>query len=426
MVKIMNDQVVVLNQKKTDEIDLIEILKVILSQKYLVLGVIFLFVLAALSYSCFATRVFQASSVLHPVTASHLVGLSSSKAYALTPSDALLKVKESLDSYDVRLRFFRENESLFNNLKLPSQTSDQKFAAFNRGLGFSGVQDSKQPEKIQIVFVYPEGLDGAGILNGFIGYAADVGREKVAGELMLAVENRLTVLSGKVDAARIAYKTKLEAKIAYLLEGDAIKRAQLKDELDALRLQLKIQRNDRVAQLAEAIKISNVLGIKRPNTSSSINDSERHDSAKVVRVDVSLQKSPLYFMGSEALEAERTVLQQRKSDDFTEVRVAQIAKELQLLQVNRKVEAMRRRGNEDIFLRDVAPDRAEISRLENLDLNLVEFKLVTIDQPAFQPISPTSPKTGFIILLSLVLGSIMGSIVALIRHFIIARLVVRN
>jgi hypothetical protein len=43
-------------------------------------------------------------------------------------------------------------------------------------------------------------------------------------------------------------------------------------------------------------------------------------------------------MGREALEAERSVLQQRNSDDFTNARVVEIAKALRLLQVNRELQ----------------------------------------------------------------------------------------
>ena len=50
-----------------------------------------------------------------------------------------------------------------------------------------------------------------------------------------------------------------------------------------------------------------------------------------MRIEINNQQVPLYFMGTDALEAERAALQQRKTDDFTEGHIAQIARELQLL-----------------------------------------------------------------------------------------------
>ena len=52
-------------------------------------------------------------------------------------------------------------------------------------------------------------------------------------------------------------------------------------------------------------------------------------------------------MGTDALEAERAALQQRKTDDFTEGRITQIARELKMLQSNPEVKVLKQRQNED-------------------------------------------------------------------------------
>ena len=64
-------------------------------------------------------------------------------------------------------------------------------------------------------------------------------------------------------------------------------------------------------------------------------------------------------MGTEALEAERKALQSRESDDFTEPRIVEINKELQLLENNRTIETLQARENEDLFLAELAMMRAE-------------------------------------------------------------------
>ncbi|MBS7747019.1 hypothetical protein KIN06_16900, partial [Vibrio cholerae] len=69
-----------------------------------------------------------------------------------------------------------------------------------------------------------------------------------------------------------------------------------------------------------------------------------------MRTEVNNQQNPMYFLGVEALEAERSALLQRKSDDFSTNRIAQIAKELAMLKNNREIEVLNRRKNEDLFL----------------------------------------------------------------------------
>ena len=137
-----------------------------------------------------------------------------------------------------------------------------------------------------------------------------------------------------------------------------------------------------------------------------------------MRTEVNNQKIPLYFMGSNALEAERDALQRRTSDDFTNARVAEIGKELQMLEVNRKVEVLRRRDNEDIFLQDVEPLRAEVARLRNLNIDMSNLKLVTIDRRAQEPLAPIKPKKALVVALSLTAGLVLGLVIALIRYVV--------
>ena len=112
-----------------------------------------------------------------------------------------------------------------------------------------------------------------------------------------------------------------------------------------------------------------------------------------MRTEINNQQIPLYFMGVEALTAERTALLQRKSDDFTEGRIAQIARELQLLQSNREIEVLKLRQNEDLFLSGVEPLRSEVVRLKNLgNLDISNMKLVSIDRKALEPLHPIKPQ----------------------------------
>jgi LPS O-antigen subunit length determinant protein (WzzB/FepE family) len=181
---------------------------------------------------------------------------------------------------------------------------------------------------------------------------------------------------------------------------------------------LKERRKDRLAELAEAISIAKSMGIRTPTTPSSMSDASRAGSSQVMRTEVNTQSIPLYFMGYETLEAERAALQKRTTDDFTERRIAEIGKELQMLQVNRQVQELNKRSNEDIFLKDVFPLRAEVTRLRNLNIDMDRLKLVTIDRKALQPVSPIKPKRVLIVILSLAMGLMLGVAVALIRHFV--------
>lgn len=391
-------------------------------QKRLVVGCAALAGVLGVGYALLAPRVYEVSSVLRPAAINELDALNRSEVYKLPPADALAKVGAQLDSYEARLGFFKSHEQLFAAFQKPGQSLEQSFEDFNRNSVNLILPDPKKADSlgayIRLELQYPADVDGVAILNGFVDYAIGVEREQVGADLKVIVNNRLNELKGKIDAARANYETDKESKIATMLESDRLKRAQLQDELSALRLQLKMERSDRLAELAEAIAIAKSLGIKTPTTPSSMADASRGASGQVMRTEVNNQKIPLYFLGTEALEAERDALQRRTSDDFTNARVAEIGKELQLLEVNRKVEVLRKRGNEDIFLQDVEPLRAEVARLRNLNIDMSNLKLVTIDRRAQEPLAPIKPKKALVIVLSVVAGLVLGLLIALIRYFI--------
>ncbi|MBJ2182316.1 MULTISPECIES: LPS O-antigen chain length determinant protein WzzB [Pseudomonas] len=409
----------------SDEIDLLELFHSIWQQKKLVVGCTILAGVLGVGYAFLAPRTYEVSSVLRPAAINELDALNRSEVYKLPPADALSKVGARLDSYEARLGFFRSHEQLFTAFQKPGQSLEQSFEDFNRNSVNLILPDPKKSDSlssyIRLELQYPSDVDGVAILNGFVDYAIAAEREQVGADLKVIVNNRLNELKGKIDAERANYDTDKESKIAKLLEDDRLKRAQLQDELSALRLQMKMERTNRLAELSEAIAIAKSMGIKTPTTPSSMADAARGGSSQVMRTEVNNQKIPLFFLGTEALEAERVALQQRTSDDFTNPRVAEIGKELQLLEVNREVEVLRKRGNEDIFLQDVEPLRAEVARLRNLNIDMSNLKLVTVDRRAQEPLAPIKPKKALVIALSLVAGLILGLFIALVRHFVLTR-----
>ncbi|MBJ2289923.1 LPS O-antigen chain length determinant protein WzzB [Pseudomonas sp. MF5691] len=403
----------------SDEIDLVAYYQAVWRQKKLIVLVTAIVALGAGVYAFMATPQYQVSSVLRPAAINELDALNRSEIYQLPPGEALIKVGSALESYDTRLGFFRANQALFKQFEQPGRTLEQSFEAFNRNSINLVLPDPKKADSlssyIKLEMDYPKGIDGVAILNGFVDYVTVVERNKIAADLGVIVSNRLTELKGKLDAARSSYDTEKEARIASLLEVDNVRRAQLQDELKALRDQLKTLRSDRVVQLSEAISIAKSLNIKKPTTPSSLGDAERPGALSVMRTEINNQQAPLYFMGYDALEAERTALLQRKSDDFTEGRIAQIAKELQLLKSNREVEMLKLRTNEDLFLSNVQPLRAEISRLRNLNIDMTQLKMVTIDKRALEPLGPVKPRKFLILALGIVLGAGLGIAIALLR-----------
>jgi len=405
----------------SDEVDLAAIVKAIWHQKRLLTTSVIVGLLCAGVGIFLSTTEYQVSSILRPAALNELDALNRSEIYSLPPAEALTRIGASLESYETRLEFFRSNQKLFEAFVRPGQTLEQSFEAFNHNSVNIILPDPNISESlttyIKIQLNYPQGVDGVSILNGFVDYAVLKERAQISSDLTVIVNNRLNELKGKLMAARAAYDTEKEAKIVSLLEADSLARAKLEDELSALRAQLKTERGNRVSQLSEAISIAQKLGIRKPSTPSSISESERTGANNIMRTEVNNQQNPMYFLGVEALEAERNALLQRKSDDFSTNRIAQIAKELAMLKSNREIEVLNRRKNEDLFLSGVQPLRTEITRLKNLNLDMSGLKLATVDKQALEPLNPIKPQKALIIVLGVVLGLLAGLFIALARIF---------
>jgi LPS O-antigen subunit length determinant protein (WzzB/FepE family) len=402
-----------------EEIDLLELARALWRQRLLILVITLGVGSIGAAFAFLSPRYYQAQSVLRPAAIRDLDQLNQLGFYSLSPKQALARVGAALDSYDNRLGYFRANRPLFEALAQPGRSLEQTFEEFNSS-SFSMLQpDPKQRDTatpfVGIKLTYPEDIQGAEVINGFVQYSIDTVRSQVAADVDTLIQNRLNLLTSKMEAARANYEATKDVQIAKLTEADNLKRVQLQDELRALRLQLKTRRENRISQLNEAITIAKSLGISKPSTPSSLGAAEQNIQGSIIRTEVNNQQIPLYFMGTEALEAERKALMARRSDDFTEPRIAQINKELKLLEANRKVELLKSRENEDLFLKGLAGWREEAARLQAWKIDTAGLRLVAIDQQAIEPLSPVKPRKALILALSLVVGSMLGILVALVR-----------
>lgn len=408
-----------------DEIDLLSIFRTLWRRRLLIVAVALLAAACGAGYAMLATPVYETSSLLRPVALNDLDALNRSQVYKLPPREALKRVGETLDSYEARLSFFRSRPELIEAYGGGGQSIEQAFDNFNNQALKVLLPDPKQSGVLSpfvgLKIRYEEGLDGAGVLNDFISFAIQRQRAQLTDDLKVIVDNRLSEVDEKLAVAVSEYEVGKESKIARLLEDDAVKRARLQDELKALRVQLKLRRQARLAQLDEAISIARSLGLKKPSTPSGMAD-EPIGGGNIVRTEINNQQFPLYFMGTEVLEAERNALRKRGSDDFVEPRIAEIRKELVMLENNRKIESLKARQNEQAFLEGIETLRVERARLKAINTDMSQLRLVNVDQLAVAPSKPIKPRKALIVAVAFVLGLLLGAATALLRGAFKARL----
>lgn len=404
-----------------EEIDLIELFRALWRQKLLIVSITLTTTIVAAAYAFFATPYYATRTYLRSVPSSSLDQLNETGIYKLTPQEAINRVASSLSSYGNRLDFFQSRPELFKSIPHQGESSEQAFADFNEEAFEMLYPDPKRTDNpsafVGLRLTYPKGMDGASVVNGFVSYVMELERREIAEDIESLIANRLSSIEARMAAERASYEAIKEATIASLLEQSALKRAQLNDELAALRDELKTRRTNRIQQLNEAISIAESLGIRTPTSPSAMSDAAR-GGAQVIRTEVNTQQNPLYFMGTEALIAERDALNGRKSDDFIEPRIAEIESELTMLENNREVDILNEREGEDLYLTSLAELREQAARLKGIKLDTERLMLVRLDQPALQASRPIKPKKLMILALGMVLGGMLGVFVALIRSLV--------
>lgn len=376
----------------------------------------------AVTYALLAQPQYKVQSYIRPVASADLDTLNESGLYKIKPEEALRRVGASMESYDVRLKFFKTRPDLLAPLQIPGQSIEETFEKFNlKAFTLDQIDPKKTSnlsEAIQLGVEYASGVDGVAIANNFTDFVVKHEKEKVESDLKVIISNRTRQIERKLISKKAAYEAEKDSKIAELLEKDQLKKEVLQDELKALRQQLQSRRQNRIKQLDEAIAIAKKLGIVTPTTPSALGDSSQDRQGNMIRTEVSNQQIPLYFMGQSALEAERATLVTRNSDDFTEPRVDEIQKELSLLTNNRQVALLRQRSNEELFLKGLAEIREDLAHLKSLHIDFDKFNLVDIDKIASPPQSPIKPKKAIIVGIGLILGLLLGMMVATVRSII--------
>lgn len=395
-------------------------MRALLKGKYKIAAAAVIAAVAAAGFTQLMTPVYEVSATLRPAALKELDSYNRADLNSLTPDQALRRVGRALESYDVRRGYFFSTPELQALFSRVGQTPDQAFQEFSNN-ALSIVQpDQRKNDQLNnfigVRMVYSGSANGAQILNGFVAYAMAAERADLQTDLSVLIENRKNDLDERFAAAREAYQLGKSSEIASLLEQDSLTRAQLQDELKALRVQLKSARESRIASLDEAIVIASRLGLKKPSTPAATGLENIHSVGSVQTI-VSNQQMPLYFLGSDALEAERAVLLKRASDDFADPRVAAIHRELQLLTVNRRVQLLEKRKNDDLFIKDVDAIRSEKARLLSVNKNLDLVSLASVDRAAVEPVGPIKPKKIMIIAAGFLFGGFVAALVILIGHF---------
>ncbi|QXH96586.1 chain-length determining protein [Pseudomonas ogarae] len=263
--------------RSADEIDLIELVRGLWAQRWLIIGVALLVTAGAAAYAFVSKPVYEAKLFIVPPTQNGIAELNYGRGGKSSDLDPY-SIQYVYDVFARNLQGESLRQTFFNDIYLPSLDESQRrgaldrlYVRFSRELVIKG-PSKDTPDRFSVT------VQGGDPVRATEWVKAYVKRASEAAESEL-IKNVTTEASVKAR--------NLEQRIVSLRET-------------AQRL-----REDRIQQLREALKIAEAIGLTTPRTNSS----------GVVDITVEADNRMDYQRGSKALAAEINALESRASDD---------------------------------------------------------------------------------------------------------------
>lgn len=337
----------------TDEIDLFDLIDDIKDQWQWLVGVGFIVTLAALLYAFLATPTYETEVVFKPVREADLLPLNQPRLKDVLGAGEKGVFLTSKQAFDdIRSRALSSNnEHRFYQELLKGESVELKAMIENPKL---------TPEQNFIKFSerFSHVDPGAKDSDVFLRLKFQLADAKLAAQVLNHYSQFL--VTEHANEVRASVQMRIQAQLDYW-----------QMQAGELRSAYEADKQQRLFKLYEAAAIADSIGQSRPLYSAD-------------RVAVGVEP-PLFMLGSRALRAEITQIEGRK------------------------------KANEDSYIKGLPELLAKIKVAESAKINWERVRFAEQEQPASTPLAPIKPKKLLIVAIGVVLGGMLGVMLAILR-----------
>ena len=338
-------------QYNDDEIDLFELIETLWNEKLLITFITAVFAVGGISYSLLATPEYQATSTLLPPTQKDIAELTKADNLAFVES-ATTTTTTTTTVYELFARVLNSNNLKKLFLETPQAqaalvkdgvTGEKLWKAVNEAVKVN-VPTKGALEKIDVVASHFDRQQAASLANVFVGLAMTVTREQLVSDFKEGLSQRISAVRGQIASREATYVQNIES---------------------------------------ELMKLQSALNIARKINQTTPIDVQQltEESSTTLMVD---ELRRLYRLGSNALEAEIAMLNERKKS------------------------------------KDLVPGLSDLQQqlalLEATSIDAERVYPAQVDLVAMVPESRVKPKRTLIVALAIVLGGMIGVVFVLIRQ----------
>lgn len=342
-------------QFEDDTIDLYELWITLWNKKGLVIAVTVIAALGSVVYALQQPPIYKAEALLLPPSAKDVKSFNlkvdrkvqrdwiEQKAKVKSTGTAFDAFKNNLSSRSMQKKFIEEYDLL--DILAPNRTPETRDIDILEDFSKMIIIESKGVFSVSTESDDP--VFAAKLVNDYVSYFD------------------LETVRGLVSDAKNSIEeqiTDIEYKIA------------------SKRQMTKLRREDQVLRYQEASKIARVLGIKKRVDATNIIQNTQ------MNVDIATASTPLYYLGIEALTAEISILQNRKSDDP--------------------------------FIPGLRDFQEQLALLSSIQISEKGMHSVLVDQAAYPPKYPIKRNSRLIVSLGTVVGLFLGIFLVFFVSFV--------
>jgi LPS O-antigen subunit length determinant protein (WzzB/FepE family) len=352
-----------LNSENHDEIDLRDLALMLIEGWYWIVGSVVVALIAAFSYLMVSTTIYETSFRAVPASSSNFSGFNLFNGFTIMPNDAYRTLGNQLSSFQNFEAYVDENRARFE-----LDEGVDLGRTFNSRLSISGLtSDLNGSATIEVHYRYPEGEQGDEIINDYVRDTSE--------KVWEALRNRFN------DYSRVQI-------------------ANLDTRLDLQKESLQSSREERLFELEQAITVARRLDIEKPTTPQQFGRELNSNEVIYADIDSGGSSLPLYFLGYEALEADRDSLREAIDQGLS----------------NSAIRETRQQREQLLRVIDLL-DSGQLSGVDkDVELNHTE-RVVDVVEYAYPPANPSEPRKALILMLSLLLGGMLGVMLVFVHRF---------
>jgi len=342
-----------------DEISLVDIINVLLRRKKIILGIMVITVVVGLFNAFNQKRVYQVETILFPPLYENIQPLNVLNSNNVNSNNVIATFIGNINSRKLKKTFIEKFKVLETLLVDSTQALTEK--------------------------------DSNTVFEGFSN-AVKVRAGKTAGGTVITLEGSHKEKIGPwLDSlVAMANQETINQLVRNLqLEIDS-KIKSLKIEISSKRSIYKQRREDELGRLEEAYQIAKELGIREhlfvPNVEGPFNRAVSEELNSISKSLSNENHLSVYMKGTKVLQAEINALKNRKSDDL-----------------------------HITGLRDV---QEQLTKLEAIVIEKDKLQSVVVDKKAAINVKPIRPNRKLIVMLSLILGGVLGIFAVFILEFV--------